>query len=228
MTKLGGWLVVALIAVGIFLAGRWSVVPDDQELRDSLAVYREHRKQDKAALDSSRTVILAARAMAEMAEQEATRWRNIAAARQVVADRHRERADSASRALAEARTPEDSLKACMVELVSRQSECAALRETNTALVVAAQQDDSVKQALRRETAAHLGQRNRDSVRLAEADGLIVRLEKAARGCRLPLVGAPCPQALVLYSFDDRALRVGATFPVKLFGFRMNAGGATKP
>jgi hypothetical protein len=54
MTRIGGWLVVALIAVGIFLAGRWSVVPDDQELRDSLAVYREHRKQDKAALDSSK------------------------------------------------------------------------------------------------------------------------------------------------------------------------------
>jgi hypothetical protein len=228
MTKLGGWLVVALIAVGIFLAGRWSVVPDNQELRDSLAVWRDHRKDDATFKDSTRAVILAERERASAAEQESAKWKNIAAARQVVADRFRDSADAAGRRLAEATTPEDSLRACIPELLARRSECAALRETNGALVEAAQEDSAVKQALRREAAAHMGQRNRDSTRLAEADGLIARLEKAAGGCRVPLAGIPCPEALVLYSFDDRALRIGATFPVKLFGFRVNAGGATKP
>jgi hypothetical protein len=212
--KTAGIVAVVALVVG-FLAGRASVVTDDQELRDSLAVYREHRRQDAEALDSSRNVILAARAMADMAEQESVKWRNIAAARQVVANRFRDSADAAGRRLAEATTPEDSLRACIPELLARRSECAALRETNTALVVAAQQDDSVKQALRRETAAHLGQRGRDSTRLREADGLINRLEKAAGGCRIPLVGLPCPLAVAGYNVTLSRFEGGVGLPVKV-------------
>jgi hypothetical protein len=228
VTRLGPWLFLAIVAAGAFLAGRWSVVPDDQELRDSLAVWREHRKQDAAALDSSRRVIVAARELAATQEAEATKWRSIAAARVVVADRERARADGFARQLAEATTPEDSLKACIAEVTARRSECAEVRATNGALLEAAAADSAAKDVLRTENAAHLGQRGLDSTRLAESDGLIVRLEKAAGGCRVPLLAFPCPIPLAGYNVTLRKVEGGAIVPFKLGRFRVGASVTWSP
>jgi hypothetical protein len=211
-----GLLWVGLLATG-FVVGRLSVRVDDQELRDSLAVYRDHRKADAKALDSSRAVILAAQDAAQRWEEEAARWNGLAAARVVAADRYRDRADSLARALATATTPEDSLRACIAEVTARRSECAEVRAANADLLTAAAADDSVKRALRQENAAHLGQRARDSTRLAEADGLVTKLEKNARGCRLPLVGFKCPAASATWDFKEPEILpryFSATYPLK--------------
>ena len=213
--KLTAWHIVALVlGVGAFLAGRASVRVDDPELRDSLAVYRQHRKDDAKALDSSRAVILATHDAAERWESEAARWQGLAAARVVVADRHRNRADSMARELANATTPEDSLRACIAEISARRSECAEVRAANADLLTAAAADDSVKRALRQETAAHLGQRTRDSTRLAEADGLVTKLQRNALGCRVPLIGMPCPTAIANYELTGKAFSFGGGVPVK--------------
>jgi hypothetical protein len=203
-----------LLLVG-FLAGRASVRVDDRELADSLAVWKEHRKQDDAVLDSTRAIVLAERARGDSAESAASHWRSIADARNRTIADLRQRADAAGRDLANATTPADSLKACMVELVLRRGECAETARQNDDLRRAAQADTAAKAALRRENAAHLTQRGRDSTRLAEADGLIVRLEKAAGGCRVPLVGLPCPLAVAGYNLTVSRFAFGGGLPVKL-------------
>jgi hypothetical protein len=231
MTRIGGWLVLALIAVGAFLAGRASNTPDIGKLRDTLVVlrsdvadYERAREADAKANDSLQRVIDAKDSFLRLAEAEGHRWRLAAARNQGVANRHGFRADSLELA-------GDTAAACL----ERKLECAALRKTNADLVRAGQADAMAKDTLRGKVLDYVARVERDSVRLFEADTLLSRsqrllteFEKAAGGCRVPLAGIPCPEALVLYSFDDRALRIGATFPVKLFGFRVNAGGATKP
>lgn len=223
-----GWVVIALLAVGAFLAGRASVVPDDQELRDSLAVWRDHRKDDATFHDSTRAVILAERERWAAAEQEGTRWRTIANARDRTITDLRQRADAASRELADATTPADSLRACMTELVLRRSECAETARQNGDLRRAAEADSTAKEALRKENAAHLGQRGRDSLRLREADGLIAKLEKAAGGCRIPLVGVPCPIPLGGYNVTRKDFEAGAVVPFKLGRFRVGASVTWSP
>lgn len=228
-SALAASLIVAVVLFGGgFLAGRASVVPDVQELRDSLAVWRDHRKQDAAALDSFRLLVMDERGKFALAEAEASKWRGIAAARTTVADRHRARADSMARELADATTPEDSLKACIAEVTARRSECAEVRAANGALLAAAAADSAAKAALRRESAAHLGQRARDSTRLAEADGLIGRLEKAVGGCRVPLVGLPCPIPVAGYNVTRQELEAGAVVPFKVGRFRVGASVTWSP
>lgn len=215
--KLWGWVLIGFgVAAGIgFLVGRASGGVDDRELRDSLAVYRAQRTQDRVALDSSRTRINGLAAFVATVNAEAERWRSRALASEARGNVHRGKADSLLALLAIARTPQDSNAILVNACTERGLECAAIRTANAELKEAAGKDSLAKRTLREEIGVHLDQRRRDSTSLANADGLITKLAKAARGCRLPLIGLPCPEPLGSYSLDDRVIRVGGLVPVKL-------------
>lgn len=210
----GVGLAVVLLAVG-FVAGRASGGVDDRALRDSLAVYRDHRTADRAALDSSRLVIAAAQLQTRQAEADAAEWRAKARAGTTRANQHQARADSLFQVLALAPTAADSLPILVRACTELRQECAALRAVNADLSLAIEADSVAKNGLRRELGAHLQQRGRDSTRLGEADGLIRKLAKAARGCRYPFVGFPCIEGVASYSLDDQAFRFGGSVPLKL-------------
>lgn len=208
------WLVVIVVLAAGFFAGRASVRVDDRELADSLAVWRDHRRADAAEDDSTRQLLAALRDTARLALEEAARWRASAAARTALADRHRARGDSLALVLAGATTPEDSLRACMAEVTERRGECADLRAANGALLQAAAADSAARAAVQAENAALLLRAGRQDARLSEADGLIRKLERNVRGCRVPLIGIPCPTGLATYSTSRRAFDLGGGIPIR--------------
>jgi len=214
MTRLG-WVILAVIVGGVlFLAGRASVRVDDRDLLDSLAVYRSARDVNAKTRDSLVAVILTARDQVTEAESDAARAR--AAARQftAAAGRSGARADSLERLLAGALTPADSIPILIAACTERRQECAALRVANDSLFRAATEDSTAKAGLRTEIAAHLRTREADSLNAVRADRLIGQLEKQVRGCRVPLVGFPCPAALLSYDLDAAALSAGGSIPLK--------------
>jgi len=73
------WSVAAVAGVlGLgFVLGRMSVRVDDQDLRDSLAVYRHQRTTDKSTRDSLVGVILLARTQVDVAEADAAQARAV-------------------------------------------------------------------------------------------------------------------------------------------------------
>jgi len=211
---IGGWvLLVVLLGFGFF-AGRASVRVDDQDLRDSLSIYRYTRKVDKDARDSLVRVILFARTAVDIAEGDATRARAQARQFTVSAGRFGARADSLERLLAFAKTPADSIPILLAACTERRNECADLRKANDSLFKAAADDSTAKAGLRVEIAAHLKTRDDDSANAVRADRLIGQLEKQARGCRIPFVGVPCPTAVVNYDLDAAVFQFGGGIPIK--------------
>jgi hypothetical protein len=231
MTRIGGWLVLALIAVGAFLAGRASNTPDIGKLRDTLVVlrsdvadYERAREADAKANDSLQRVIDAKDSFLRLAEAEGHRWRLAAARNQGVANRHGFRADSLELA-------GDTAAACL----ERKLECAALRKTNADLVRAGQADAMAKDTLRGKVLDYVARVERDSVRLFEADTLLSRsqrllteFEKAAGGCRIPLVSLPCPVPVAGWNFTASRFHFGGGLPVTIGRFRVVATATWSP
>lgn len=205
--------IAGMLGLG-FVLGRSSRGVDDQDLRDSLAVYRHDSKLNAQIQDSLRGVILAARD--RVAEAEADRDRAEARARQ----RERNaavfgaRADSLERLLASAQTPADSIPILLAACTERRLECAELRTANADLHEAIVKDSAAKAGLREEIAAHLQARVIDSTSLLRANRLIGQLEKNALGCRLPLISIPCPTGIASYDLTAKAFSVGGGIPVK--------------
>ncbi len=207
--------VVALVAlVAGFFTGRSSVRVDDQKLRDSLAVYRTDRKHSELERDSLRGVILVVRTVVSAAEHDRDAALRRAGVRTAAAALSGARADSLERLLRTALTPAESLRACVLALDQRRNECAEIRQVNGELRTAIEQDSLAKAGLRAEIAAHLQTRRSDSANLVRSDGLLRQLEKNARGCRIPVLGFPCPTGVVNYDLAQKSLQVGGGLPVK--------------
>lgn len=210
------WQVAAILGVlGLgFVLGRMSGGVDDRDLRDSLAVYRHDRKAGEKVRDSLVAVILTARDQVTEAEAAAARANERARLRERNAAVFGARADSLEKLLASAQTPADSIPILIAACTERRLECAELRSANADLHEAIVKDSAAKAGLREEIAAHLQTRTTDSTNLLRADRLIGQLEKAARGCRVPLIGMPCPVGVVNYDLSARSLSVGGGLPVK--------------
>lgn len=214
MTR-SGWIVLSLlVGAAIFLTGRASVRVDDQDLRDSLAVYRHQKGIDKEVRDSLVGVILVARTARDIAETDAVRARG--AARQLTASAGRigARADSLERLLASAETPADSIPILIAACTERRLECAELRRANDSLWKAAAKDSTAKATYRTEIAAHLLTRAADSLNAVRADRNINQLEKQVLGCRVPLIGMPCPTAIANYELTGKTFSFGGGVSVK--------------
>ena len=217
----------ALVVVGFF-AGRASVRVDDQDLRDSLAVYRSHRKDDAAENARMRNALAdehAARVRSEAATlsltESAARLVAGASRTMVTANETRRRADSILASLRNARTAGDSIAILANACTERGNECALVRRANDSLFratdslrIAGDSSSRTIASFRRDSVTYVKRIARDSTRLAEADGLVTRLERNARGCRVPLVGFPCPTAIANYDLTSKAISFGGGFPIK--------------
>jgi len=211
---IGGWvLLVVLLGFG-FVAGRASVRVDDQDLRDSLAIYRHDSALQKKVRDSLVLVILAARTKVDIAEGDAARARAQARQRERNAAAFGARADSLEQLLATAQTPADSIPILIAACTERRLECAELRTANADLHEAIVKDSLAKAGLREEIAAHLRTRDADSTSAVRANRLIGQLEKQSLGCRVPLIGMPCPTAIANYELTGKAFSFGGGVPVK--------------
>lgn len=213
------WTVAAIAGVlGLgFVIGRMSVRVDDQDLRDSLAVYRHDSRLNTKIRDSLEGVILLARTARDIAERDAALARGAARALTASASRAGARADSLERLLAFAQTPADSIPILIAACTERRLECAELRRANDSLWKAAADDSTVKATYRAEIAAHLEQRRVDSAAAVRADRLIGQLEKSALGCHVPLIGIPCPVGVAGYNVTAKTASLGGGIPVRLFG-----------
>lgn len=208
--------VVVLLIVGFF-AGRASNRVDPGKLRDSLATYRAGMQQARAERDSLVEAIIAFRLQADSAEQRERQARARAALSAQNAIAAGRRADSLWAMLAMARTPADSNAILLPACLARAQECADLRRANGDLLTAVAQADTAKTALRGEIAAHQRTRNSDSTRLAQADRLINQLERAAGGCRVPLLDLKCPAFSATWDLDGLELApryFSATYPLR--------------
>lgn len=205
-------LAVGVLASG-FLAGRMSVRVDDQGLRDSLAVYRESRVLDRAALDRANAAIRQAAERVAVADAEADRLRVVAERSEARAAGHGRRADSLLALLPMARTAADSNAILVPACTERRQECAELRFAVDTLRGAAAEDSAAKAGLRTQLAVREEIRGRDSLALMRGERLIARLERNVRGCRVPLVATPCPAAQLSYDLTDRSFHAGAGIPL---------------
>lgn len=213
---IGGYLVaIAVGAVLGFVAGRASGGVDDPRLRVELEEWKRDVRTAVAQRDSGRTIIDGLRRFVASVNAEAETWRTRALVAERKGDQHQRRADSLLALLATAPTPRDSNAILVNACTERGLECAAIREANAGLKQAAEKDGLAKVKLGQEIAEHMEQRARDSAQLVRGVALVRTLEKAVRGCRLPLVGLPCPVAVAEYSLDDRAFRMGGAMPLKL-------------
>jgi len=228
------WRLAAIAGVlGLgFVLGRMSGGVDDQDLRDSLAVYREHRTTDKAENARMRNDLkdeherrVRSEAVTLSLTESAARLVSGASRTMVTANETKRRADSMFASLRNARTLKDTNDVLVAACTERGNECALVRRANDSLFRATadlkKADSSSQQTIasfRRDSVTLTNRVARDSSRLDEADGLIVQLQKAARGCRVPLVGIPCPMGTVNLDFDgtNRTLSIGAGMPLKLW------------
>lgn len=214
MNKLGGWVPLLVLIALAFIGGRFSVTGCDQKCTDSLAVYRVAKLANQAERDSMVRIISAVRVQAAAAESSAAVLRRQAQRREVVAALFGAKADSLERLLALATTPRDSARILGEACTERRNECQELRGANADLTKAASEDEKAKQAMRAEIAAHLVTRGSDSTQAVRADRLIGKLERSVRGCRLPLIGFPCPVGQLSYDLDAKALNAGVGLRVK--------------
>jgi len=205
--------IAGMLGLG-FVLGRMSVRVDDQDLRDSLAVYRHDSKLNAKVRDSLVGVILVARTARDVAEADAARARGAARQLTVSAGRIGARADSLERLLAFAQTPADSIPILIAACTERRMECAELRRANDSLWKAAADDSTAAVTYRTEIAAHLATRAADSTNAVRAERLIGQLEKQALGCRVPLIGFPCPTGVANYDLTAKAFSVGGGIPLK--------------
>jgi len=208
------WMqLVGIIVVGVLLVwclGRGGL---DAETKAELDRYRSAAALVEAERDSLRGVVRAALIRAEQAESASAEWRRRAGISVVRANRFRASADSLDQLLAGATTAEDSLPILVRACEDRKRECAELRVAN------AQQDSALVEAdasignLRATIGAQGRRIALDSTRLGQADHLIGRLARAARGCRVPLIGVPCPVGVASYDLDTRGLHAGVGLPL---------------
>jgi len=195
-------LLLGLMAAG-FVIGRMSggdagLRRAVQDYRDSAAVWREER----AAL--GRTVAARGDTIRRL-DSSVVRLRVMAAGERREAALAKLAADSL-RAIRLATTdPVLRLQACEAEVVEREREATACGRAVGQLEVAL--DTAQEGAARRDlTITDLVRgRARDSSQIASAESVIGRLERAARGCRVPLVGLRCPVGTV--SWDTGEIEV---------------------
>jgi len=209
------WWVALVAVIAGFFAGRASVRIDDDQLRLELAEYRSslHRLADSWVGTWQR---LAAR------DQRIATLERSAAALRAQAGRHMANADTAKAdadqleaELAVATDTATKLTKTLAALAARGVECRECRAANDKLRQAARDDDSTKTELRGKVADLVQGHGDDSTAIAKGQRLIGQLEKQARGCRLPLIGFPCPRAGADYSLTTKAFSVFGGFPVRL-------------
>jgi hypothetical protein len=208
------WMqLVGIIVVGVLLVwclGRGGL---DAETKAELDRYRASAPLVEIERDSLRGVVAVALQREEAAESASARWRRQAQSSVARADRFRASADSLDQLLVGALTAEDSLPILVQACEDRKRECAELRVAN------AQQDSALVEAdasignLRATIGAQGRRIALDSTRLGQADHLIGRLARAARGCRVPLIGVPCPVGVASYDLDTRGLHAGVGLPL---------------
>lgn len=236
MGKSLGWvLALGLLLIG-FLAGRASGRVDNQKLRDSVAVWKDNRKQDKAAneqLQRDLAVEHGLRAQSESATlrltESAARLVAGAARTMVTANETRARADAILASLRNARTPAESIAVLTMACSERGNECTLVRKANDSLFRATDSltiaGDSAKKTIasfRRDSVKLVDRIRQDSTRLKEADGLITMFERNARGCRIPLIDFPCPVPVAGYNVTASRFEAGAGVPLKIGPFRIVA------
>lgn len=235
-----GWVTIVAIVVltiGSFLAGRWSVVPDDQKLRDSLAVYRILRSQDKTTREQLLRDLATEHSLRVKLDSSVLRLtessaRLIAGAARtmVTANETKARTDSILASLRNARTPAESIAVLTMACSERENECALVRKANDSLFRATDSltaaEDSAKRTIesfRRDSTKLVDRIKNDSTRLVQADRLIGDLEKAAGGCRVPLAEFPCPIPFGSYNVTVSKFEGGAIIPFKIGRFRVGGG-----
>ena len=214
MSKLAGWTVLVMALVAAFIGGRASVRVSDPKLRDSLAVFKNDNRRlamvnDSLARDAadSRTAELAA-------NQRAEDWRRKATAHTAAADSSGAIADRAHATLAWAKTCADSVASLLTEAENRQTECTQLRAANADLLQSIGEEQAAKAEKDRQLRDANGRASNDSTQLGRATTLIGKLKHQVRGCRLPLIGVPCPTAIGSYDLTDRSFHAGAGIPVR--------------
>lgn len=210
MPRLVAALVVALVLVGGgFLAGRASVQVDDAELRHRAENYRAARDNlAKFWTDLHKRYEERGRRIDSL-EVVSSALRQSAARREARADERGRRADSLEFA-------GDTLAAC----AERREECRELRGALADMKEGARADDSTKRELRRQLADLREGRARDSSLALTADTLVADFEKRAGGCRIPLLGASCPVAVVDWNLTDKLLTLGPGIPFKVGRFNV--------
>jgi hypothetical protein len=220
-------IVTGVLIVG-FVLGRLSSRVDNQKLRDSLAVYREHRKEDLAENIQIRQDLVREHNLRVKYEdatlrltENAERLISGASRTMVSANETRRRADSIMANLRNAKTARDTADILTNACAERSKECVLVRQAHDSLKLAT---DSLKSAqnsseatiasFRRDSTTLINRINRDSTRLAEADGLIMKLQKAVTGCQVRLIRIPCPIGIANYSITDKTFSFGGGIPVK--------------
>ena len=230
MNRLWYWaFLLGLVGVGFVICRLMTPTIDDPDLRDSLAVYREARLVRIARDDSLNQFIRDQAVLLTEAQLANNRLLGAAKRSEARAAVHGRRADSVLALLATARTAADSNAILLPACTERGLECAALRSANDSLHLAMAADSGAKDALRRQLAARAEMRRLDSLELDRTGRLIPRLERVARGCRLPLVDFPCPTLDLKYNLTQRAFDVGGSIPLKEWlrvGVTTQIGGKT--
>jgi hypothetical protein len=222
------WMqLVGIIVVGVLLVwclGRGGL---DAETKAELDAFRKNApiiEAQRQALVAAITANIEKRAALwednAVLRRQSDYWRGQARLSLSRADVHNVIADSGARLLATAAGCQDSVSALLLERNARRSECAALR------ITIADQDTALAKADTAQWKADTARRVADSVivdfrRLRAADStelgvarpLIDRLARAARGCRVPLIGVPCPVGVASYDLDTRGLHAGVGLPL---------------
>ena len=215
MNRLWYWaFLLGLVGVGFVICRLMTPTIDDPDLRDSLAVYREARLVRIARDDSLNQFIRDQAVLLTEAQLANNRLLGAAKRSEARAAVHGRRADSVLALLATARTAADSNAILLPACTERGLECAALRSANDSLHLAMAADSGAKDALRRQLAARAEMRRLDSLELDRTGRLIPRLERVARGCRLPLVDFPCPFAVGNYNVTRKEFSAGGGVHLK--------------
>jgi hypothetical protein len=192
------WTGLIILAVG-FVAGlgtcQWSQTPPDTTLADSLAAtkadFKAYVEAQQAATD---------RHVAEGLHQDSLARLEAARARQAnqrafVAGR---RADSLGAELVRAGSQADSVPILVGQVAALEAERGELRETVRFFEGAYLADSAAAASLRLGVASERGVSETLRTRLEAQERATEGLRRQIRGCRVPLIGTPCPRVGVGY------------------------------
>jgi hypothetical protein len=214
---LGG---MALFAAGYAVRALSSSPGIPRAVQDSLASFRADNARLAKQNDSLRADDQAAQAAKQAADAEAARWKAKATIHLAAADTAGRTADGAHAALAMAMSCADSLPAALAEAEARKTECAELRQANADLGGELEAAAQARARAEQQLADRAATIRNDSTQLGRATILIGKLERAARGCRWPIIGLPCAVGVVGYDATDHqlptkeGLYIGASVPLK--------------
>src|ERR1041385_5605910 len=214
---LGG---MALFAAGYAVRALSPSPGIPRAVQDSLASFRADNARLAKQNDSLRADDQAAQAAKQAAHAEGARGKAQATIHLAAADTAGRTADGAHAALAMAMSCADSLPAALAEAEARKTECAELRQANADLGGELEAAAQARARAEQQLADRAATIRNDSTQLGRATILIGKLERAARGCRWPIIGLPCAVGVVGYDATDHqlptkeGLYIGASVPLK--------------